>query len=271
MSGSNRDHWPDDETLVAYADGTLPAAQAEKVAIFLAENSEARRFVELLQQSGEIAKGAYDEALEQAQSDAKLEALILGGASGSAENTVVALPVRPTRTSVLPRLALPMAAAIALIVGGIAGYEIGRQGDGLNPIDNQDVAVGPVRPGTALADLLDNKPSGDALTMPGPQPRDLMVIASFRDAKGRICREFEILAAEPSGSLTVGIACRNDAGRWRVEGATQLAKTPQPSAQDFSPASGDDAAAIEGMLKAIGARPALSKAEEEAMLNTKWE
>ncbi len=104
--------------------------------------------MELLQQSGEIAKGAYDEALEQAQSDAKLEALILGGASGKAlKNTVVALPVRPTRTSVLPRLALPMAAAIALIVGGIAGYEIGRQGDGLNPIDNQDVAVGPVRPG----------------------------------------------------------------------------------------------------------------------------
>lgn len=271
MSGSSRDHWPDDETLVAFADGVLAADEAEKVAAFVAGNEDARRFVELLQSSGNLAKGAYDAALLDHPSDAKLTALILGAPADAASATVVALPSRPSRAPAISRFTLPMAAAIALIVGGVGGFEFGRRGVAPEQFAGADVAVGPVARGTALATLLDEKPSGETLSVPGASSRDLMVVASFRDAKGRICREFEILAAELGGPVTAGIACRNDGGSWHVEGAAQLAKAPEPSAQDFSPASGDEAAAIEGLLKAVGAKPALSRTDEDALLKSKWQ
>lgn len=271
MSGSSRDHWPDDETLVAFADGALPAEEAEKVAAFLAGNEEARRFVERLQASGEMAKGAYDAALDNTQADAKLAALILGSGERASGSNMIELPQQRNRTQAAQRWALPMAAAIALIVGAVGGFEFGRRGVAPEQVAASDVRVGPVARGTALATLLDETPSGEALSVPGASSRDLMVIASFRDGKGRICREFEILASESGGPVTAGIACRNDGGSWHVEGAAQLAKAPEPSAQDFSPASGDDAAAIEGLLKAVGAKPALSKEEEDALLQKQWQ
>lgn len=271
MSGSNRENWPDDETLVAFADGMLAGEDAEKVAAFVAGNDEAREFVELLRSSGMMAKGAYDAALDEAEADAKLAALILGHEAGAAGGTIVALPPRRDRAPATARFALPMAAAIALIVGGVGGYEFGRRGVAPEPMAGADVAVGPVERGTALATLLDEKPSGEAMSVAGTRARDLMVIASFRDAKGRICREFEVLAPESGGPVTAGIACRQDGGIWHVEGAAQLAKAPEPPTQDFSPASGDDAAAIEGLLKAVGAQRALSAADEDALLKKKWE
>ena len=271
MSGSSRDHWPDDETLVAFADGALAGEEAEKVAAFVAGNDEARRFVELLRASGDMAKGAYDAALDDTQADARLAALILGGGKDASGGNVVALPPQRNRTPAAQRLALPMAAAIALIVGGVGGFEFGRRAGAPELVAGLDVAVGPVARGTALATLLDEKPSGESLSVPGTSSGDLMVIASFRDAKGRICREFEILAAEQGGPVTAGIACRTDGGVWHVEGAAQLAKAPEPSTQDFSPASGDDAAAIEGLLKAVGAKPALSRNDEDALLKSRWQ
>jgi hypothetical protein len=271
MSGISRDHWPDDETLLAYADGALTAEESEKVATFLAGDEEARRFVELLQASGEMAKGAYDAALDNTKADANLAALILGSGEGASGGNVIALPQQRNRTPPAQRWTLPMAAAIALIVGGVGGFEFGRRGVTPEQVAGADVAIGPVARGTALATLLDEKPSGEALSAPGASSRDLMVVASFRDAKGRICREFEILGSVSGGPVTAGIACRNDGGIWHVEGAAQLAKAPEPSAQDFSPASGDDVAAIEGLLKAVGAKPALSKDEEDALLQQQWQ
>lgn len=270
MSGPSREDWPDDATLIAFADGALAGDEAERVAAFVAGNDEARRLVELFRASGDLAKRAYDAALDETQTDAKLAALILGGSAVPASATVVALPSRPSRTPAKSRFALPMAAAIALIVGSVGGFEFGRRAAAPEHAARSDIAVGPVARGTALATLLDEKPSGVTLSGPEGSGQDLMVVASFRDAKGRICREFEILAAEQGGPVTAGIACRHDGGDWHVEGAAQLAKAPEPSAQDFSPASGDDAAAIEGLLKAVGAKPALSKTDEDALLRNKW-
>lgn len=271
MIGPSREDWPDDATLIAFADGALAGEEAERVAAFVASNDEARRFVELLRASGDLAKRAYDAALDETQADAKLAALILGGSVDAAAATVVALPSRPTRSQRTSRFALPIAAAVALIVGGIGGFEFGRRGDAPEQVAVPAVSVGPVERGTALAALLNEKPSGVTLSGPAGSGQDLMVVASFRDAKGRICREFEILAAEQGGPVIAGIACRHDGGVWHVEGASQLAKAPKPSAQDFSPASGGDAVAIEGLLKAVGARPALSKIEEDALLKNGWE
>jgi hypothetical protein len=272
MSRSGGEYWPDDETLMAFADGTLAAEEAQEVALFLSDNEDARRFVELLRSSGHLAQGAFDDALDQPQSDAKLADMILGSARATPAGTskVVALPTRRERTFPASRFALPMAAAIALIIGGIGGYEFGRRGTGVEQSAGADVAVGPVARGTALATLLDEKPSGEPISVAGGNARDLMVVASFRDAKGRVCREFEVLVPETGGPVTAGIACRDATGYWHVEGAAQLAKAPEPSSEDFSPASGDDAAAIDGILKAIGAKPALSSADEDALLKRKW-
>lgn len=273
MTGSSRENWPDDETLVAYADGALAREEAEKVELFLADNPDARNFVDLLRTSGNIANSAFDEALNVPRSDAKLAEMIL--ASGNVEKTsqatnVVSLP-RRQRPVAATQYAVPIAAAIALIIGGISGYEFGRRGPGGEPVAGADVAVGQVARGSLLASLLDEKPSGESVSVDGAIKKELMVVASFRDAKGRVCREFEVLTPQAGGPVTAGVACRNEIGSWHIEGAAQLAAAPEPSPQDFSPAGGNDAAAIEGILKAIGAKPALSKADEDVLLQKKWQ
>jgi hypothetical protein len=277
MSQNATPGWPDDETLVAFADGRLDADATEKVARYLDENEDARLFVERLMTSGGLAKVAYDAALEPRERDAIAE-LILGSDTSSGQNAtsnVVPLARRPVRSSSVSQYALPMAAALALVVGGLGGYGLGRSG---SPAANGggaiDVAIGPVVPGTSLASLLDRQSSGDPVTLAedaGNKGREFMVVASFRDRQGRVCREFEVLPTGESGQpITAAVACRHDNGRWHVEGAAQVASAPAIPETDFSPASGNDASAIEGILKSIGAKPALSKEDETLLLKGGW-
>lgn len=276
MSHNIANGWPDDETLVAFADGRLEDGEAEKVARYLDENAEARRFVERLVTSGGLAKVAYDAALTAPASD-KLADLILGASmpeGDAARSNIVPLPRRLSRAPDAARYALPIAAAIALVIGGVAGYGLGRRGSAPDGGADFNIAVGPIAKGTPVAVLLEQRSSGDLLPVAGGAiagARQLMVVASFRDRSGRICREFEVLTAvDAAPPVTAAIACRHDDGSWHVEGAAQVAAAPPIPDKDFSPASGNDASAMEGILEAIGAKPALSKTDEDALLRKGW-
>lgn len=262
--------WPDDETLVAYADGNLDAASAAGIEARMAQDQDLRDYVQLLIRSGKLARDVFDADLQPAD-DGKLAAMIMGSAASKSADTsnVVTLPRARVQQAPLRAYALPMAAAIALMVGSVAGYQFGQRTPGPSNAASVDVAVGPVRSGSALATLLDERGSGDAMNLADVQ-RELMVIATFRDRAGRVCREFEVTdTAVPENGITAGVACR-DASGWRIEGAANVASIPPASDQDFSPASGEQASAIEGILKAVGAKPALPKADEEALRKDGW-
>lgn len=274
MNPNTSNNWPDDETLVAFVDGRLEDAEAEKVRRFLAGNDEARLFVERLATSGELAKTVFDAALAAPASD-MLADMIMGTGRPEPQATptnVVSLP--RTRAASASRYALPLAAAIALLIGAVGGYEWGRRGAVNEGKGAFGVAVGPIGGDSPVKGLLETRGSGELVPVAAGatgDTRHLMVIASFRDRAGRICREFEVLTTRDDvAPVTTAIACRHRDGTWHVEGAAQVtAAAPVPD-KDFSSASGNDASAIEGLLEALGAKPALSKADEDTLLRRGW-
>lgn len=274
MSDVNSRNWPDDETLMAFADGMLDASETERVARHIEKDEDARRFVERLIASADLAKVAFDDALSVPESDRQLAQLIMRSAGSKAstdDRNVVPLRPRAERTRLGLRFAAPLAASIALLVGSLAGFEYGRRVAETSGAPAIAVSVGPVDKGNPVADLLERKPSGERLSIAGrteKETRDLMVIATFRDATRRVCREFESLAVDDTvAPSTMAVACRENDG-WRVVGAVQTAMRP---GQDFNPAGGSDVSPIDGILKAIGAQSALSQADEDAFLRGGWQ
>lgn len=272
MSRSTRPDWPDDEMLVAYADGQLDASQAAAVAEYLAHDDDARRFVDALRQTGALAKDAYREALDAPVSDA-LAAMIKqhAGSPPASAGRIIELK-RPLRrvASLYP---MALAACMALMIGGLAGYRLALPGPGSVPASGTDIAVGPVAQGTPVWDTLERHashapvPLGTAGTAHG----EVMALASFRDASGRICRELEATHPGESGdAITAAVACRSSQGAWFVEGAVRLAASPAVPDKDFTPAIGDKTSVIDGVLRAIGAKRAMSADEEAKLRQNGW-
>ena len=133
MSPKSTEDLPDDETLVAFADGRLDSAEAEKVAQYLRQNEDARLFVERLVTSASLVRAAFEEAVTTPADD-KLAALILqSGQQPGREadfstdaitaGNVIPMPQRSRPTSSGARFALPLAAADSAVKGPPAGQE----------------------------------------------------------------------------------------------------------------------------------------------------
>jgi surface antigen len=269
---------PNDETLMAFADGMLNAEEHARVAAYLESDAEARQVVEAFKLSGEAAAQAFSDVGDAKSQD--LIDLIMSGApaAGSAsedeEDTVV--PFRKTvgPQQLVSKYALPLAAGIALVIGSVVGFSVGNRTPGTD-VTTAEIAIGPVRSDGPVAHLLQSKPSGESIPF---QPREgilreLVVVSTFRDQHGRPCREFETTkASEPFRPIDIGVACREPAGHWTVEGAVHLAgpAVEKPS-NGFEPASGvDETTAIEGLMKMLGAQKAFSPEEEKQALERDW-
>lgn len=98
-----------------------------------------------------------------------------------------------------------------------------------------------------------------------------MLIATFRDAAGRPCREFEARAAQ-SGVVTRGIACRESAGGWTtIASLSETAPVTSEPRQAFVPAGGADVGDLDAALDRIGAGMTLTPTEESALIRRGWE
>ena len=272
MSRPTHQDWPTDDVLVAYADGTLDADAAATVAKHLESDAEARAFVRALRDSADLARHAFDEALD-APASAKLVDTIMKGTSAHAAplpqaTTVVPMPQRQRFAQ--PR-AMAMAACLALLIGGLGGFQIGQR-TGVVTASEDDVAVGLVKNGTALRQALESVASNEpvSLSTSGDANAEMMIVATFRDATGRICRELEVTGGDAAGGITAAVACRQADGDWLVEGAVRMAASPVAPDHDFTPAKGDKTSAIEGVLSAIGAKRALAPADEQKLLTNGW-
>jgi hypothetical protein len=265
--------WPDDEMLLAFADGRLDAGDAARVARHLATDVDARRTVAMYRRTGELATRAFDEAMH-VQASPALMGLLSGGTDGENGSTrVVPLRQRPmsaARVS-LERHILPLAASIVLIVGGLFAFSMSRSA----PPGPSGIALGAVERGSALERLLETKATGGSehfsVGAVGVR-KDVTLILTFRDRLQRPCREFE---AVPHGTndLDVAVACRDADGGWTIEGAAHVAATADRPAPDFSPAGGKAAMALESVLKVLGvlgATPAISPGEEAVLISSGW-
>jgi hypothetical protein len=221
-----------DETLMAFADGALAPAEAERVAAALEADPALAERVALLADGRRIAAGAFRDVLAE-----PVPARLLAAAGAAAPAVVVAAPANDNRARGWRITAL--AAAASLLVGAFLGTRL--------PLDTPAPGA-PLLPPRLVAAL-------DGASGPG-----VTVTATHLVEDGQYCRRFAM--AEAEGAL-LGLACREPAG-WRLRVAVS-----RGAGGAFQPASGEDPVIAE-VLERLGAGPALDAAAEAQARQRGW-
>lgn len=266
--------WTEAE-IAAFLAGRLHGAEADRVAEALETDPAAQAAAEALTPAVPTIdarlRAAYAEAMVAPVPDS-LRAAFREPAPG-APSPAAPFGLAPSRPAPLSRGRMAtwtptvLAASVALVAGIGAGW--GLRGPGPGPsVTGPDgaapaqiaAAVGPAA--GPLAAVLEDRASGVAMD-------GVTVTATFLDAAGRPCREFETL--DGSGApLGAGVACRDAAG-WRVLVAAAAPEDVQGGDDDgYAPAQGAAADPIGAVLSALEAGPALSPADEAALIMHDW-
>ncbi len=223
-----------DETLMAFADGALPAAEAERIAEAVEADPALAERVALLAEGRRIAAGAFRDVLDE-----PVPARLLAAASAAMPGAAPAAAVIANDNRRRGWRVAALAAAAGLVLGVFLGD--------LVPTGDAPAGGGLVPPGLAAA--LEGAGDG-AMTIGGTHLVD-----------GRLyCRRFSM----PQGTGEVhGLACRDPEG-WRLRVAVA-----RSGAGTFQPASGDDPV-IADVLERLGAGPALDPAAEAEAQRRAW-
>lgn len=237
-----------EEKISSLIDGSLEDdGEATTLRQALERDPEARIHAERVRKSNALLREAFDVPADEPM-PAAIEAAIFGEPGK--------LAVLRPRGSARTWVPVAIAASLALVIGFGAGGLLQRpQGPAIAVLGDA------VRDG-ALHAALESLPSGD-MSAEGVQP-----MLTFRDGSGRPCREFEVTGELPE-MLEFGIACRSPAGSWQVE-IIVAAPVTQPGPDGYAPASGPGSDALDAMLDALGAGPAISPDEEAALLSGGW-
>ncbi|QJP12285.1 hypothetical protein G3545_00585 [Starkeya sp. ORNL1] len=205
-----------DEMLMAYVDGELPPEIAAAVEHAAAEPGIARR-IDGYRRSRTATRDAFATLLDAPPPERLLAAI---------------LPAR--RPAWRSRAALPLAAALALVLG-LGSYWVGRLSA---PETLTGVAGSP-----AVATALGRQPSGAPL---GIGPAQLVLSGTYLIKDG-LCRSFTLTS---ESEALRGVGCDHGRG-WRTE--LLVAATVETA-----PASGSAAELVEGFLESAGAGAALT-------------
>ncbi|EKF60490.1 putative transmembrane anti-sigma factor [Agrobacterium albertimagni AOL15] len=254
-----------DEMLMAFADGELAPAEQEEIEKALAEDDElAERLAVFMDTRHELAAtmkplidvpvpAALEASLTAAIATARQAQATPQTSSKAAEPHTIetVVPLRPrasspsaarsTGSAISSPWGMALAASFVGIVVGLGGFLLG-----------QSTGVAPDGANLALNEALETLPSGADRDVPATG-ESLHMIASFRDAEGHLCREYERKAAN---AVTMAVACHGPAG-WQ----TRFALT-NPVAEGYVPASTTDT--LDAFLSGIGAGAPLSPEEEIA-------
>ncbi|MBY3141346.1 anti-sigma factor family protein [Rhizobium laguerreae] len=234
----------DDETLMAFADGELDETQSRALEKALASNEALCErlavFLDSRQLVGDALKPLIDEPVPQALLASVRRMADEVRHQKPQDNVVSFRPKQQQQT--MRRWLVPVAASLVAIVTGVVGFALGR----INPSASNS--------GAEIAAVLDREVSGRDVTLSSPETV-LHVVASFRDERGELCREYEL--KQPKSS-TLTVACRQN-GAW----ATRLALT-SAKADGYVPASSQET--IDAYLASIQAGEPLSPEEEREVL-----
>lgn len=225
----------DDQTLMAFADGELPAARAAEVA----------------------AAVAADPALA-----AKVERFraVRGKLAGSLDGLAPPPDVLARAEAATARQAVRMRPFVgAMLAAGIAGVVLGVtlpwEGRG-----RYNDAIGPdMRTRGSLTRALEKTPSGSERRILQAKVQPLF---TARAGDGEPCRAFRVVRTSESFE---GVACR-ERRRWRIVALAQI--PPQP--KGYVQASGGEAPAIAAALDALNVGDPLSKTAEQALIDRRW-
>ncbi|ULR42358.1 hypothetical protein [Rhizobium sp. K102] len=234
----------DDETLMAFADGELDETQSRALEEALASNEALCERLAVFLDSRQVVGDALKPLIDEPVPDALLASVRRMAdevrRQTPQDNVVSFRPKQQQQT--MRRWLVPVAASLVAIVTGVVGFALGR----INPSASNS--------GAEIAAVLDREMSGRDVTLSSPETV-LHVVASFRDERGELCREYEL--KQPKSS-TLTVACRQN-GAW----ATRLALT-SAKADGYVPASSQET--IDAYLASIQAGAPLSPEEEREIL-----
>jgi len=271
------------EILSAYVDGALSEDDQRAVEAALETDAGARETVERLRRVTELTRAAFQdpiaEPVPQRLVDTVLSGKALSDALGrervrsTAQRRTVGRGGRPNTgrsMSQLRRFALPLAAGLVASIG-LGVVLVGTTNIVGPDARRQQVAVGPVRAGSALEMALNNLAMGEQAKL--AQDQAVLLVGTFRDRSQRICREFEVLevAADQDGAVVAaGLACRRQDTAWQIEGAFKLASQSAAPGQDYVPSSASEADALKALIDTLGGTALLSADEEQSLIDQNW-
>lgn len=252
-----------DEALVAYVDGELSVEEAAEVEKALETDQRVREAVQMFRDTADWSRRAYDDVLHEPVPDRLIDA-----ASGKDVP-----PVHADTRHEAPRsriAGLAMAASIALAVGLGGGFGLfqllgSSGGEAAGPL-----LVGTVDGSGALHLALESAVTGTLIA--NGEGGNVMPLTTFVDREGRYCREFQAVASNPDGlSASFGIACRQEAGPWRVEAIGTPASAPAAAPDRFETAGGATGDPMQVLIEAMSDSGPISLEDEAALLANGWQ
>ncbi len=240
-----------DEILMRFADGELDAEMTAKVGQAL-ESDDAlvarlAVFIETRVQAHATLTPLLDEPVPFTLA-ASVQRMIEAKRAGERPEASSVIPFgsRTANRSWRQHWVLPIAASLAVAVGGLAGYlaadRTGREG-GL-------LVAGINSP--ALRQALASVVSGAQVNLAGSEER-FRVIGTFRNDAQDLCREFEV--DSPDSSTVISVACHLN-GDWQVN----FAVVAPGDSSGYAPASSTEA--LDAYLAAIDAGAPMPAEEE---------
>ncbi|MBO6757103.1 MAG: hypothetical protein JJ902_12310 [Roseibium sp.] len=238
-----------DERIMAYADGELPEDEARTIERAAENDPEIRRKIDLFARTRARMKEATGDPAPVPDALARRIAEMVEARAGTAKDQEAAEIVPLPQKSRIWHGPAALAACLTLVVGLAAGLSIGQFGQ-----------TGPDAP-FGIAALADPEVTDALSAVVSGQSRTLgsgavlNVIASFADAGGGLCREFDYAGRD--GASVVAVACHDTSG-WTPKIAITTSNDGQTG---YAPASSLEA--LDAWLAASGLGTPLS-ADAEA-------
>lgn len=266
---------PDDETLMAYVDGALPDAEMRRIEAIVQTDASVRARLVPFELTRARLPNLISDALSAPMPARLIETVMtapLGIASRPAHPSMAPKPtlLRRLSTALLPEMpafagAFALAASVALIAG--AGFltaklltaESGAQLEA--SLQQEAIAAGPLR------EALERVASGTRFESGLLQVTPVLTV---RDHEGRFCRQYSLQRA--GGEAVSGFACRNAEGHWSIafHAPNSGAQAAASDTQDYQPASGEGASAIDQFIDKASRGDVVTGRDEAELISKGW-
>jgi hypothetical protein len=246
----------DKAQLAAFADGELSPEDAAAVVMYLADHPEDQAYVDEVMAANLALVRAFAAPMQEPVPD-RFTALILPARRQSAATSasILAFP-KANRASLALAGLVSAGLAIAATVTAIA----------VLPASELGLSVGPVARTAALHKILSITPSGETVAF-GAQ--SALTILSSLPAETGYCRELEVVSTS-ARLIQLGLACQDGEG-WTLDVVfAEVLPTDVISNGGYTPASGDDAGAMDRWLDRRGAGTVMTPAQEAERIATGW-
>ncbi|HEY3516147.1 MAG TPA: hypothetical protein VGL98_03800 [Gammaproteobacteria bacterium] len=214
----------DDDALSALIDGALPSDEAAALRARLEREPALAARLAAMERANRAVRDAYRDVVDEPLPQRVLDLL---RAPPARVANVVDLHARRPRRALPAWLPQAAAAGVALAIGLGLGFGLGQRSE-QSPAAGLLASTGRVAPGSALHELLESVPSGEARSLDGATAEARF---TFRTQGGVWCRE---LAVSAGAARNAAVACRRDGG-WRVD----LVGVEAAAGEVYRPAGGD--------------------------------